>query len=419
VDGAFAVRRGDFGGCAAPSTQSLALVGCEIVDLMLIFVDRVLVMRSLREVGLGADVSYGVCEARGAAIGRVGDSKRVGSDEAALLRQWCAPENACYRRSMGQRYCLSEVADEQLLATLATLVRRSNELTSDLLAHLAEVDERRLHVEAGFSSLFQYCTERLRMSESVAGRRITAARVARKFARLDVFARVARGELNLTTLCALNPHLNQENAVALFEACSNRSRLQVEEILVARFPKADVRESVRRLPQVEALSPDRYGVHFTADAEFRELLEQARALASHQLPSGELNALLKLALKGFVRAAEKRRFGVARKARVKQLVSAGSDGAGEKRSHSPGEYGKRSRRIPAAVAREVYERDERQCGFVAKDGRRCGSRMFLEIDHRVPFALGGGAGANNLRLRCRAHNQWHTGRYFGTGVRTA
>src|SRR4051812_13154434 len=117
---------------------------------------------------------------------------------------------------MGQRYCLSEVADEQLLASLSTLVRRSNELTSDLLAHLAEVDERRLHVELGFPSLFAYCTERLGMSESVAGRRITAARVGRKFAGFEVFLRVARGELNLTTLCALNPHLNQENAAELF-----------------------------------------------------------------------------------------------------------------------------------------------------------------------------------------------------------
>ena len=95
------------------------------------------------------------------------------------------------------------VGDEQLLASLATLVLKSNELTAELLAHLAEVDERRLHVERGVSSLFAYCTERLGMSESVAGRRITAARVGRRFADLGVFARVARGTLNLTTLCAL------------------------------------------------------------------------------------------------------------------------------------------------------------------------------------------------------------------------
>ena len=296
------------------------------------------------------------------------------------------------------------------------LVRRSDEIASALLAHLAEVDERRLHVELGFSSLFAYCTERLGMSDSVAGRRITAARVCRKFP--QVFARVARGELNLTTLCALNPHLNPENAAELFEACGNRSRLQVDEILAARFPKADVRERVR----VEALSPDRYGVQFTADSEFRELLERARALVSHQLPGGTMNDVLKLALKALVRDTEKRRFAIGRKPRrVKSVGRVQS-----LKSHSPGEYApdehaaeapesKSTRHVPAAVAREVYARDQGRCTFVAKDGRRCGSRVFVEIDHVRPFAAGGGATAANLRLRCRAHNQWHARRFFGRG----
>ena len=306
---------------------------------------------------------------------------------------------------MGQRYCLREMADALLLAALSSLVRRSDEIASDLLAHLAEVDERRLHVELGFSSLFAYCTERLGMSESVAGRRITAARVCRKFP--QVFARVAQGALNLTTLCALNPHLSTKNAEELFEACANPSRLQVEEILAARFPKADLRERVR----VEALSPDRYGVQFTADSEFRELLEQARALASHQLPGGNMNDVLKLALKAFVRDTEKRRFAVGRKPRV-----AKKSGVSTKQSHSPGEDASRpkpTRHVPAAVAREVYVRDQRRCTFVAKDGRRCGCRVFLELDHVRPFAAGGAATASNLRLRCRAHNQWHARRFFG------
>ena len=74
------------------------------------------------------------------------------------------------------------------------LVQAENELTSDLLAHLAELDERRLYVELGFPSLFAYCKESLGLSESSAGRRITAARVGRWFP--GVFAAVARGEFD-------------------------------------------------------------------------------------------------------------------------------------------------------------------------------------------------------------------------------
>jgi hypothetical protein len=48
--------------------------------------------------------------------------------------------------------------------------------------------------------------------------------------------------------------------------------------------------------KLEPLSPDRFGVHFTADAEFRELLEEVRALASHREPDGNLLRLMKRGL---------------------------------------------------------------------------------------------------------------------------
>ena len=49
----------------------------------------------------------------------------------------------------------------------------------------------------------------------------------------------------------------------------------------------------------EPLSADRYGVHFTADGEFRELLERVRDLAGHRLPSGDLMTLLKRGLEAY------------------------------------------------------------------------------------------------------------------------
>ena len=68
--------------------------------------------------------------------------------------------------------------------------------------------------------------------------------------------------------------------------------------------------------------------------------------------------------------------------------------------------GSRSRYIPAAVKREVWRRDQGCCSYVDRHGgRRCGSRYRLEIDHVVPFALGGGAEPANLRLRCEAHHR--------------
>ena len=68
--------------------------------------------------------------------------------------------------------------------------------------------------------------------------------------------------------------------------------------------------------------------------------------------------------------------------------------------------GSRSRYIPVAVRREVWRRDQGCCSYVDRhSGRRCGSRYRLEVDHVVPFALGGGAEPGNLRLRCGAHQR--------------
>ena len=73
------------------------------------------------------------------------------------------------------------------------------------------------------------------------------------------------------------------------------------------------------------------------------------------------------------------------------------------------------RAIPASVKREVWRRDQGRCRYVDRtSGRRCGSQHLLQIDHVVPYACGGGAEPNNLRLLCAAHHRYrHVGARFG------
>src|SRR5450432_3850216 len=115
---------------------------------------------------------------------------------------------------MSERYQLGGLQNDELLKGLSLLVRRHNELTADILAHLVEVEARRLHVDLGFPSLFAYCTRALHLSDTAAGRRIAAARICRGFP--QVFELVARAELHLSALCSMQPHLNEENAAELF-----------------------------------------------------------------------------------------------------------------------------------------------------------------------------------------------------------
>src|SRR6188768_1643607 len=377
---------------------------------------------------------------------------------------------------MGQHdYRLKLLADDELLAGLSSIVGRRNQITAEFLAYLAELDERQLFLDLGFASLFEYCVERLGLCESTAGRHIAAARVCRNHP--ELFARVASGALHASALSLLRKHLTPENAAELFELCEHRSMRRIEELLAARFPRPDVRDLVRRLPaqarltpgvergseqqpteappsetttirqqvfvergprepsatgateapkqrRLEPLSAGRYGVHFTADGEFRELLERVRGLAWHRLPSGDLTTLLKRGLEAYERELEKERFAVGSKPRrsrsVAPITSADADRSDadlpnpapsaadplnldQQPTPSPAPTTEPRRRCPAAVARAVFLRDGRQCSYVSPEGRRCSSRRCLELDHVNPRAVGGENTIENLRLRCRAH----------------
>ena len=178
---------------------------------------------------------------------------------------------------MSDQYRLVGLGNSELLAKLSELARQSNDLTAQLLAHLVELEQRMLHLELGFSSLFAYCVEALGMSEGTAGRRVTAARVCRRFP--EAFERIARGELHLCALCALAPHLNEANAAELFEACIGKPRRHIEQLLAARFPRPDVREQIRRMPTPAQMRVDANSQAFLAPREL-DALGDARSVKS-------------------------------------------------------------------------------------------------------------------------------------------
>ncbi len=73
---------------------------------------------------------------------------------------------------------------------------------------------------------------------------------------------------------------------------------------------------------------------------------------------------------------------------------------------APKRCARAGRAIPAAVRRQVWQRDEGGCSYVDPvSGRRCGSSHLLQVDHVFPYALGGGSDPPNLRLLCFAHHR--------------
>jgi len=77
---------------------------------------------------------------------------------------------------------LSEsLSDDELLCQLAEVLAQSRRVDSVVVAHIAEVDRRRLYAREASPSMIQYCMDVLHLSEGAAFRRITAARKSREF----------------------------------------------------------------------------------------------------------------------------------------------------------------------------------------------------------------------------------------------
>jgi hypothetical protein len=157
---------------------------------------------------------------------------------------------------------VQRLSDQDLLAGLTGVLASSRQLGALMVAHLGEVDARRLHLLAGHGSLFAYCTRALGMSEDEACRRIDVARLARRFPVL--FERLAMGQVSLSVAALLKARLDETNHLEILAAVSGKTVVQAREVLAAWFPGPDVAASIRKLPE------RRIGVHAdNADAQGR------------------------------------------------------------------------------------------------------------------------------------------------------
>src|SRR5687767_8052799 len=143
----------------------------------------------------------------------------------------------------------TELSDAELLSATRGLVGRSNQLLAELLAHLAEVEARGIHRTRACSSLYAYCLYELRFSEDEAFRRVAAARLIRRFpALLDA---LASGELHLTGLLMLGPHLTEANLTEVLVRAKHRTKRELARLVrvldpLPRFRLASSRSDPRQ-----------------------------------------------------------------------------------------------------------------------------------------------------------------------------
>jgi hypothetical protein len=251
---------------------------------------------------------------------------------------------------------ITKLSDNELLRRLSELLSQSRRVESELVAHIGEVDARRLYAEKSSSSMYVYCVDVLHLSEAEAYLRINVARAARK------------------------------HPMLLEMLAARKTKRQIDELVAELSPKPDVAATMRKIPtrrkktkptsetelcpdrvalptsvphqdeptaspdntpaRVEPIAPARYKVQFTASAELHDKLERLRALMRPSVPDSDLATIIEAAVTEKLERPESKRYGKTKAPR---------------KSLGETDTAPSSRYIPAPVRRAVYERDQGQC----------------------------------------------------------
>ena len=335
------------------------------------------------------------------------------------------------------------LCDGDLLQSLLALSNKENQTTVEILFHLAEVERRNLHLKAGYSSLFNYCTAgELKLSEPAAHRRISSARLVARYP--DLVDLLLSKELSISTLSRVAGVIDDQNKNEVIAAVKGKSRRGVEEFLACFRPSKSVREVVK--PIVVPVSPSakeskvspsaapekepslatfagesrdnslnlqepitekRYQLSFSVSIDVQSKLERAKELLSGKYPRGaRLEDVLEEALEALLekKCPERR---AARRVKRQDAKESKVVVAPQATQEKP------TRHITPSLRDQVFLKCGGSCAFVGSDGKRCSSRHDLEVHHLKPFAKGGENSLENLSLRCRRHNLYQAQLDFG------
>jgi len=311
---------------------------------------------------------------------------------------------------------VKSLCDEVLLAQTDYLVNEERQNTILILRHLREIEIRRLFVDLGFSSMYEYCIKHLKYSEGQTQRRLSSARLFTELPEIE--NKIQAGDLNITSLSKIQSflkveesaenELSREEKLDLIHHLKNKSTREVEKDLV-RFSNRPALMAEKF--QVTTLMPV-LGEELVSFAKFEALLDEAQSklltefknLFAHELSDFSDGAILNFLLEKVVNQ-KKKKLGLIEKDEwtTNNAPLPSAPKVKQQRTH-----------IPMATQRKVWARANSCCEHKNKNSQtKCNSKHALEIDHVISIALGGTNALENLQLLCRNHNSRRAIKTFG------
>jgi hypothetical protein len=323
------------------------------------------------------------------------------------------------------------LSNEALIRNTHALVAEERRLTTEILWYLHEIQVRRLYAEKGFASLFEYAVQVFGYSEAAAGRRIAAMKLLVDIPEIE--PALQRGEVSLSTLSTIQSFIQRKNQQSkdrksnalpvsksekkeLVLALRGKSRRECEKHLIALDPAAATPKERERV-----VSSTQTEIRFIADDELLKKFQKIKELDGHILSNPSylefFHRIADLVIKELdpsLRSRSSKTSSQASPAEITKPIATPKNSP--KLTTPPAELtsanlfdgdqeaAQNSRYIPSELKRQIWKRDDGRCQFISADGKTCGSRFALEIDHIVPVAWDGKTELKNLQLLCRTHN---------------
>ena len=260
-------------------------------------------------------------------------------------------------------YDLKNLSDQKLLATTSKIVLEEKRLTSLVLEHLQEIENRKVYCDLGVESLFKYCTQVLNYSEAEASVRVNATRLIKTVPKVK--EKIDKGELNLTNASAIQRFFRSKQTPA-----------DEKDHVIEKVKGKSTRETNKILDQMSGV-------------------ERKKVITLNERLLGKLEKIQK----EFGDCSELEAIEALLDQKLQKMKS-------EKTTRKSSKPSKNQRYIPRKLKEQVYVSAKGRCEFVSKHtGKRCECRTNLQYDHVRPVSERGSSTLENLRLYCFNHNQ--------------